>query len=224
MRRCLLVALAALTGLSQVAHAQLPPQPAQGKEKENANPCREEVAQALQKLRKSSWFRMTTSMITENGPTSMQVDYVLPDKMHQKVSVPATQQTSEMILVGEQGWSKNNTEPWKALPHEIVQDLKTQLYQTVIEQQTDVGNYSCKGRTQFDGKEVLSYKLEDEPSKDSTAPRNEAFRMFYVDAVTGLPVSNALIVPGRETKPLFKASYAFPVDITIEAPKDVAAE
>jgi hypothetical protein len=46
--------------------------------------------------------------------------------------------------------------------------------------------------------------------------------MFYVDALTGLPASNVLIVSGREDKPLFKATYSFPLDIRIEPPKDVA--
>lgn len=192
------------------------------KPKDNANPCRDEVAAALQKLRKSSWFRMNTSMITENGPTTMQVDYVLPDRMHQKVTVVATKQQSEMILVGENGWSKEGDSDWKPLPNAIVQDLKAQVQQSVVEEQTDIGNYSCKGRTQFEGRDVLSYKLEDEVKPESTAPKNETFRMFYVDVTTGLPVSNALLAPGRETMPLFKAVYAFPLDMRIEPPTNIA--
>jgi hypothetical protein len=46
--------------------------------------------------------------------------------------------------------------------------------------------------------------------------------MFYVDVMTGLPVSNALLVPGRDDKPIFKTSYSFPLDLKIEPPKDVA--
>ena len=68
---------------------------------------------------------------------------------------------------------------------------------------------------------MLTYKLETEPEKGSTAT-NQAFRMFYVDALTGLPVSNALLVPGHEDKPIFKTTYAFPLDLKIDAPKDVA--
>ncbi len=163
-------------------------------------------------------------MITENGPTSMQIDYVLPDKMHQKVTVQATQQSSEVILIGEEGWSKVGADGWKPLPNELIQELRSQMQENVVEHQAETGNYSCKGRTEFEGKDVFSYKLEHEPEKDSTAPKNEAFRMFYVDAVTGLPVSNALLVPGRETKPIFKAVYAYPLDIKIEPPKDVSGK
>ncbi|MFN0218666.1 MAG: hypothetical protein ACKVP4_07625 [Hyphomicrobium sp.] len=223
MRR-LFFALVTLAGAAASATAQAqpaPPAPA-GEAKANANPCREEVANALQKLRKSSWFRMTTTMITEQGPTAMEVDYVLPDRMHQKVEIKLANHKSEMILVGNEGWSRTGEEDWKPLPEATVTDLRTQMQQSVVDQQVDVGNYSCKGRTTFDGRDVLSYKLEDEPAKDSTAPKNETFRMFYVDPTTGLPVSNALIAPGRETKPLFKASYAFPLDMKIEPPRAVA--
>lgn len=165
---------------------------------------------------------MNTSMLTDQGPTSMEIEYVLPDRMHQKVNVLATQAKSEIILVGEEAWSREGEGAWKSMPNDYVQQLKGQMQESVVEQQTEVGNYSCKGRTKFDGKDVMSYKLEDEPQKDSSSPKNETFRMFYVDAVTGLPVSNALMVPGREDKPLFKASYNYPLDLKIEAPKDVA--
>ena len=36
-------------------------------------------------------------------------------------------------------------------------------------QQTDIGSYACKGRTKFEGRDVLSYRLETEPEKGSTA-------------------------------------------------------
>lgn len=194
--------------------------------KKNANPCRDEVADALAKLRKSSWFHMATSMITENGPTTMDVDYVLPDKMHQKVTQTLTKTTSEVILVGEKAWG-NQGEGWLELPNDITQTLRSQMYDNVIQEQTDVGEYACKGRVQIEGRDALSYKLEEEPMKDSASPKNEAYRMFYVDPTSGLPVGNALLAPGREKSPLFKATYSFPLDLKIEPPKDakpVAAE
>jgi hypothetical protein len=222
MRRMIIV-IAALAASSSIAVAQMPGAPGKPDAKKNANPCRDEVSDALKKLRNSSWFRMETSMLTEKGPTKMVVDYVLPDRMRQKVTVQATNDVSEVILVGSQAWSKQGDSDWQAVPNDITQQLRAQMQETVVDQQDDVGNYSCRGRTEFDGKDVMSYKLEDAGTEDSTAPKNEAFRMFYVDILTGLPVSNALIVPGREDKPLFKASYSFPIDITIEPPKAVAS-
>lgn len=220
----LVLALSATGGLAQApAEAPTPPPAAQDAGKANANPCKDEVAAALKKLRSASWFRLTTSMITEKGPVTMEVDYLLPDRMHQKVTETVTQKSSEVIMVGEKAWG-NEGSGWIILPQDITGELRAQMQQNVVEQQEDVGNYSCKGRTQFEGKDVISYKLEDEPAKDSTAPRNETYRMFYVDPTTGLPVSNALLAPGRETKPLFKASYSFPVDIKVEPPQNVIQE
>jgi hypothetical protein len=227
-----LIALIAATGLAAAEDQQSPPAGAppaaveapadQGEKKKNANPCRDEVAEALGKLRKSSWFHMATNMITENGPTTMEVDYVLPDKMRQKVTQTLTQQSSEVILSGEKAWGNQGT-GWQELPSDITQTLKAQMYDNVVAEQTDVGEYACKGKVQLEGRDALSYKLEQEQVKDSTAPKSATFRMFYVDATTGLPLSNALMVPGREKSPIFKATYTFPLDIKIEPPKDVVA-
>lgn len=187
--------------------------------KKNANPCRDEVAAALQKLRNSSWFRMETNMITENGPTNMQIDYVLPDRMHQKVNVVGQPIIQEIILIGNQAWS-NEGDGWRILPQDITDQLVTQMKDNVLAEQKDVGNYSCKGRGKLDGKDVMTYKLEDEPPENSQGTKNEAFRIFYVDAMTGLPLRNAIVTPGREDKPIFKTSYSFPLDLKVEAPKD----
>ena len=218
------IALAAilLTAITSATVAQpAPPEPAPAPAKPNANPCSDEVSAALQKLRKSSWFHMDTKMLTENGPTSMQVDYVLPDRMHQKMTLDLTKTTSELILVGNDAWSRQGEGIWHPLKPDVAEHLKGQMQDSVVKQQTDIGSYSCKGRTKLDGRDVLAYKLETEPEKGSTAT-NQAFRMFYVDALTGLPVSNALLVPGHEDKPIFKTTYAFPLDLKIDAPKDVA--
>lgn len=214
MRR-LTIALAALLLTAGAASAQ----DKAGEKKQNANPCRDEVGAALQKLRNSSWFRMESTMITENGLTNLQVDYVLPDRMHQKVNVVGQQGSQEVILIGGQAWA-NEGDGWRVLPGDIAEQLVTQMRDNVLTEQKDVGNYSCKGRIKLDGKDVMSYKLEDEPPENSQGTKNEAFRLFYVDALTGLPVLNAIVTPGREDKPLFKTSYSFPLDIKIDAPKD----
>lgn len=212
--------LAALALLSVLIAAPAVAQQDKAAAKPNANPCGDEVAAALQKLRNSSWFRMESRMITENGLTDMTVDYVLPDRMHQKVTVVGQPVTQEVILIGEQSWS-NEGEGWRALPKDITDQLITQMKDNVLTEQKEVGKYACKGRTQLDGKDVMAYKLEDEPPEDSKGTKNEAFRMFYVDSMTGLPVLNAIVSPGREDKPLFKTSYSFPIDLKVEAPKDV---
>jgi hypothetical protein len=215
------IAIVLIAAFSGQASAQVPeatPAPA----KPNANPCSDEVSAALQKLRKSSWFRMDTQMITENGPMSMQVDYVMPDRMHQTVTQKLTNQTSELILVGNSAWA-NQKGSWQPVPQQVADQLREQMDDTVVKQQTDVGSYSCKGRVQIGGRDMLAYKLETEPEKGSSSPQNQAFRMFYVDAMTGLPASNALLAPGHEDKPIFKTTYSFPIDMKIDPPKDISA-
>ncbi|RUO98983.1 hypothetical protein [Hyphomicrobium sp.] len=216
MRRIVLSIIATLA-IAGAASAQIAP-PSPSDAKPNANPCRDEVSAALQKLRKSSWFRMETNMLTENGPIAMKVDYVLPDRMHQTVTSKLTNQTTEIILVGDDAWAKQEG-GWRAVPQKIAAQLREQMDDTVVKQQSDVGNYACKGRAQIDGRDVLSYKLENEAEKGS-APQNQAFRMFYVDAMTGLPSSNVLLAPGHEDKPVFKTTYSYPLDLKIDPPKD----
>ncbi len=214
MRR-LSIFLAALAVMTGTALAQGKPEGA----KKNPNPCRDEVAAALQKLRNSSWFRMETSMITENGLTNMTIDYVLPDRMHQKVNVVGHPVVQEVILIGDKAWS-NEGQGWRVLPADITGQLMTQMRENVLTAQEEVGNYICKGRVKLDGKDVMSYKLEDEGPENAPASNNEAYRMFYVDAMTGLPTRNAIVTSGREDKPIFKTSYSFPLDLKVEPPKD----
>ena len=222
MRRVLMSTLAAALASSVALGADAPPPPSADKGKENANPCRDEVSAALQKLRKSSQFRMESNMLTENGPTEMAVDYIMPDKMHQITTVVASKQSIELILIGKQAWQKT-AKDWEVVPPDLTQQYASQMQENVVDQQIDVGNYSCKGRMKVEGREVMAYKLEDDPAKGIEGPKNEAFRMFYVDATTGLPVGNELVTPGREGKPFFRTSYSFPIDLKVEQPKDVVA-
>lgn len=223
MRRIAL-AFVTVAALSSHVLAQAPAPEAAPGAKPNANPCSDEVSAALQKLRKSSWFRMDSHMLTENGPSTMQVDYVLPDRMHQTVTAKLTNKTTELILVGNEAWSKQDETGWKPLPQKAVNQIKEQMQDSVVTQQTDVGSYACKGRTTVDGRDVLSYRLDSEAEKGSTADPNQAYRMFYVDALTGLPVSNTLLAPGHEDRPVFKTTYTFPLDMKIDPPKDVVAD
>lgn len=220
MRRIAIAAIlfASLTG---AVHAQPLPPGAGSDAKAPANPCSDEVAASLRKLRNSSWFSMNSNMITENGPTTMVVDYILPDRMHQKITNDLTKKSSEVILIGREAWSRQGDVSWKQLPANVAGQLQAQMDETVLQEQKDVGPYTCNGRIKLDGRDVMSYKLESTPEKGQTF-KNQTYRMFYVDVMTGLPVSNALLVPGHDNKPIFKTSYTFPLDLKIEPPKDVA--
>jgi hypothetical protein len=219
MRRTAIVAIS-LIMLGAAAQSQ-PVTKDAGSEAKAPNPCRDDVAAALGKLRKSSWFTMTSHMITEKGPATMQVDYILPDRMHQKITNVATKKTSEIILVGMEAWSREGEGQWTPLKAKIAGQLQTQMQESVIDQQKDVGEYTCNGRTKHEGRDVASYKLESQPGKEDKF-KNQTYRMFYIDAMTGLPVSAELLVPGHEERPIFKTTYAFPLDLKIEPPTDIA--
>jgi len=220
-------AIAVVTVASFVGVAQAEPiplgdnAPETAEAKQPLGPCSQEVAASLQKLRKSSWFRMVSNMITENGPSTMEVDYILPDRMHQKVTNTVTKASSEIILVGREAWSRRGEGSWTPMPANVAGQLQTQVEESVLAEQKEIGTYACNGKTKVDGRDVMSYKLENQPVKGETF-KNQTYRVFYVDAMTGLPYSNALLVPGRDDKPIFKTTYAFPLDLKIEPPKDVA--
>lgn len=219
MRR---IAIAAVSLLMLGATVQAQPVTGDTDAEKASNPCSDDVAAALGKLRKSSWFTMTSHMITENGPATMQVDYILPDRMHQKITNTATQKTSEIILVGNDAWSREGNGQWIPLKPKIAEQLQKQVQESVLDQQKDVGGYTCNGRTKYEGRDVASYKLESQPGKDDKF-KNQTYRMFYIDAMTGLPVSAELLVPGHEDRPIFKTTYAFPLDLKIDPPTDIAA-
>jgi hypothetical protein len=224
MRRIVIamLSIASSVGVVQAEPIPLGPAPEASEAKKDSNPCSDQVAAALQKLRKSSWFRMNSNMITENGPSTMEVDYILPDRMHQKVTNTLTKKSSEIILVGREAWSRQGEGSWTPMPANIAGQLQTQIQESVLAEQKDVGTYTCNGKAKVDGHDVMSYRLESEPAKGETV-KNQTYRMFYVDAMTGLPFSNALLVPGHDEKPIFKTTYSFPLDLKIEPPKDVAS-
>ena len=60
--------------------------------------CKDEVLAALDKQRKSKTFRMETSMISENGPVAMTIDYIPPGRMHQVVTTKVDNKTTETTI------------------------------------------------------------------------------------------------------------------------------
>jgi len=49
--------------------------------------CQTDVDAAFGKLRASKSFRLRTTILNPQGSLKMSVDYVLPDRMHQKVTL-----------------------------------------------------------------------------------------------------------------------------------------
>jgi len=210
MRR-MLTALALLIAASAAAHA---------------DSCKDEVASALERQRKTSGFRMQTTMISEQGPVDMTVDYVLPDRMRQVVKSAIDPVPVETVLVGNLAWSHREGEPWAPLNPKLTNDLVTQLEENLGEEPGQLGDFECLGKKPVDGKDMLAYQGENEPGdpkkvskEEPPRPPNRAVRIIYVDSITGLPMRSIYARANKLEKPIFEATYSYPVDLKIEPPK-----
>jgi hypothetical protein len=188
--------------------------------------CKDEVAAALERQRKSSGFRMQTVMLSQDGLVNMTVDYVLPDRMHQTVSTLKDPTPVETILVGKQAWSRQNG-PWTLLQPETTNQLVEQMKDTVGEDETKLTDFECLGKQSVAGKDLLAYQGENEDpeekkdaaAKDKPKAPDRPVRIIYVDPTTGLPLRSVFGRANKLDKPIFEANYSYPVDIKVEQPK-----
>jgi hypothetical protein len=215
MRR-LLMATALLIAASAAAHA--------------ASSCKDEVSSALERQRKSSGFRMETKMISEEGIVDMTVDYVLPDRMRQIIKSVKDPEPVETVLVGTQAWSRRGSDPWAPLNPQLTSALVTQMQENLGDDPGALGDFECLGKKPLDGKDTLAYQGEndspnpDDPrpaAKDKPKPKlpDRPVRIIYVDPITGLPVGSIFARADKLDKPIFEATYSYPADIKIDAPK-----
>jgi hypothetical protein len=188
--------------------------------------CKDEVASALERQRKSSGFRMQTKMISEQGPVDMTVDYVLPDRMRQVVKSAIDPAPIETVLVGNLAWSHREGEPWTPLNPKLTSDLITQIEETLGDDPGELGDFDCLGKKPVDGEEMLAYQGENDPGghKDLSKEKppklpDRPIRIIYVDTITGLPMRSIFARANQLDKPIFVANYSYPVDLKIEAPK-----
>lgn len=194
--------------------------------------CKDEVLGALEKQRKAQSFRMETSMVSEQGPVKMRVDYVRPDRMRQVVTVVVDPKPVETILVGSTAWSKEGDE-WKVVAPDVTKEMISQLDETFGDESGTIGTVGCLGSTAIDGQEMMVYRIENDAqtgpadmSPDAKAKAKAALvdegrplRMFYVDPKTGLPMRSVFARANKLDKPIFKATYSYPDGIKIDAPK-----
>ena len=66
---------------------------------------------------------------------------------------------------------------------------------------------------------------EDPEEKKDAAAKNQPkapdrpVRIIYVDPTTGLPLRSVFARANKMDKPIFEATYSYPVDIKVEPPK-----
>lgn len=186
--------------------------------------CKNEVDQAFSNLRGGTSFRVETTIVHEKqGTLEMTVDYVLPDRMHQRVKLGNNPALMETIAIGDKVWT-NQGQGWTEVPQNFAQAITAQLKQQVSPPTQNKTAYECLGETEFEGTTYLAYKgrlpvpveerAKGEPEK-AAGPDN--VQTVYVDAETGLPVRN-IVTEGDSDKRVFDSTFSRPSNIEIDQP------
>ena len=190
--------------------------PATAGETGSDNLCSQQVADAFAKQRNSSAFRLKAMMINERGVVHMNVDYQLPDRMHQRVKAVVDPAATETILVGPRAWVTNGS-GWQALPLEDTEEIAKIVRETVVEAPKMMSKFDCLGIVSVDGRQLSAYQA----MEDKTAPKNSPIRIVYVDPTTGLPARSVVAPEGNPDRPFVRQDYSYPTDIKIDPPADV---
>lgn len=192
--------------------------------------CSSDVNDAFAKLRKVPAFSMQTKITNEQGTLDMNNDYILPDRMHQRVSLSSGGAgTMEMILIGSKAWS-NQGQGWVPLPQEFTDKIKTQMKETVVDPPKETSTYTCLGDVQFEGKTYAAYQAKrtapapssgkaEAPAAPAAPAAAENVQTVYIDKTTGLPARN-IVTPAQDpNKRLFDGTFSLRQDLKIEEPK-----
>jgi hypothetical protein len=189
--------------------------------------CTSEVNDAFAKLRKAAAFSMETKITNEQGTLTMSNDYVLPDRMHQRVSMSTGGPgTMEMILIGAKAWS-NQGAGWAEVPEKFAATIAKQMKETVVDPPKDGSEFICLGDVAFEGKTYAAYQAKRPAGKDAVAQGDTAkgtdaagnVQTVYVDKATGLPARNIVTPEKDPEKRLFDGTFALRDGLKIEEPK-----
>ncbi|KWT65231.1 MULTISPECIES: hypothetical protein [Hyphomicrobium] len=181
--------------------------------------CTKEVNDAFAKLRESSAFRMQTKITNAQGSLTMSNDYVLPDRMHQTVSMEKGPGNMEMILVGDKAWSKQENTGWAEMPPNFASSIAKQMKETVAEPPKDVQAYECLGDVEFEGKTYKGFKAKLAAKEGAQAPGEANVQTVYVDKDLGIPVRNIVTSEKEPDKLLFDGKFELRDGLKIEPPK-----
>lgn len=195
--------------------------------------CTREVLQAFTRQSNTDMVRKEMNLIGEQGPFTMTIEYVKPDRMRQVVKVlTEPDKPTETILVGKEAWSRTANAPWQKLDPATTDQIVGFFKSTFAEAPANVGLFECQGAETVEGQKVRAYKGLEEPKqktpeqieaekkgeKPAEAPKNEAVRVVYLDVSTGLPARIIFAREGMLDKPIFKEVYSYPTDIKIDKP------
>jgi opacity protein-like surface antigen len=191
--------------------------------------CKAEVDAAFSKLRESKGFRLETKIVNEQqGSLTMSVDYILPDRMHQRVSLGDSATKMEMIAVGDKAWS-NQGQGWAEVPKNFAEVITKQMKETIAAPTKSTAAYDCLGEQEFEGKKYAAYRsslsLQPEEKAKAEAATPDAkpsagVQTVYIDKASGLPVRNVVTKADAADKRLFDGTFSVPADLDIKPPAD----
>lgn len=195
----------------------------------SAEDCTGAVTAAFEKLRSEKSFRLETQIANAQGKLNLKVDYMPPDRMHQRVRLDDQPQEMEMIVIGDKAWS-NQGQGWVALPDNFASEVAKQVKTTMAGATKTEAKYTCGPDEVVDGRPAKAYIAEltapveektrqEKERKDESAPAPANRQTLYVDAQTGLPVRN-LVIDGKDpSKTLFDGWFKIVADIAVQPPK-----
>ncbi len=189
--------------------------------------CKDQVEAAFAKLRGQKSFTLETTITNPQGKLKMRADYVLPDRMHQRVTLGEEGTPMEMIVIGKSAWS-NQGQGWSALPEKFAEAVAEQVKETVAQGSNSVSDYECLGEVDFEGKKYVAYKgilpTPIDPASEQRGPRVDAVKVpnqqhVYIDKDTGLPVRNIVNPVTEPDKRLFDGRFSIVEGLKIDEPQ-----
>lgn len=199
---------------------------AQAADSGNGLACKAEVDSAFEKLRAKGKFRLKTTITNEQGKLHLEADYILPDRMYQRVQLGDSGAPMEMIVIGKQAWS-NQGQGWSELPENFSKTVATQMRESVVQPPKTMTEFKCLGEKEFEGANydvyqgILATPLN--ADNENKGPRLDAVKvpnqqLVYIDKTSGLPVRNIVNPVTDPNKRLFDGSFLFLADIKIDKP------
>lgn len=182
--------------------------------------CRAEVEAAFEKQRTHTpGYHVEAEQFQDAGAVKISLDYVLPDRMSQKILPPHDKNAVETIAVSRWAWG-NMGGGWEELQPQFAQSVVAHVSETLGKPVKAGGTFECLGKTTVDGRELIGYRSGAAPAAPA-ADGKEApavTRTVYIDPATGLPAIN-MVGDAKEGGKLWaKSVFSYPADLKVEAP------
>ena len=185
--------------------------------------CTAKVQEAFAKLRAEKSFRQETKITDpKRGSLSMQTDFVLPDRMHQRVSAGDSSAVMETIVVGQKVFS-NGGQGWAEVPDNFAKAIVKQLKTIAAPSQSEL-TYKCGDDQELEGKTFTTFQAELPASGDGSAKAAELsnaaprVQTLYVNKQTGVPVHN-IVADGKVPEKIwFNGTFTLVEGLKIQEP------